>query len=121
MTSDQQTGMAVCGHTIEQGTCTLPAGHNLGHHDETRDFQWWDRADDYGPGAYAGIRPGDPAWRHDHGKCVEVGVRRDWLWCVWCLRRRVIGDPEGRLPVRADSTPTHDDSSESARSGRNER
>lgn len=77
-----------CGHTVELGTCTLPAGHQFGHHDERDEYaQWWDASDDHGPGAYRSIHPGDAVWRHEPGACVRVGARRQATWCLWCLRR----------------------------------
>ena len=77
-----------CQHTNELGTCTLPKGHTWGHHDETNDRQWWSREDEHGTGAYASILPGDPMYRHEHGKCNGPIPPRagEVEWCPWCLR-----------------------------------
>lgn len=95
MSERPEQQLAVCGHTVEIGTCTLPEGHELGHMDESQPDrygtwgapQWWDRSDESTPGAYSSIQPGDAAWRHEHGQCVTAHARKDVNWCVMCLRR----------------------------------
>ena len=90
-----------CGNTNELGTCTLPAGHTGGHHDERSpdgrgSAQWHDRSLDYGEGAYSSILVGDTMWRHPFGGCVEAGVRESPDDCVRCLRTR-LAELEGEL------------------------